>query len=943
MNRFSKVLVLCGALLIWYALLGFLIAPALIRHFGESELRAQFSSESKIDAVRINPFSGSLRVEGLSLMDREGAWSLAWQQAEVNVSMSTLIRFYPVFDLVRLVGADIRYEKRPVMSTTAATTDNTATAGDWRALVETLNLTEIPELRVDLLEVAEGRAEFVDQTAQSLYRKVADPINFTLRDLTTVVEGETAMRFVAQTDDGALLSWEGDFHSQPIRSAGTFSLSGLAVHDLSPYYAQFIRFRLQRALLGLSFDYRLDLSNLEDLLRIQNGQVSLTELLCQPLGQEDSFLSLDAVTLEGLEFHFPSMALDVAHIQFEAGELHVSRDSDGLINLTQLLARPDSAEESGPTASAPAVNEATLPSLSYRIEQLELSNYRIVWEDLLPEERASLVVEIPHLQLTGLTSDLEAPFQLSSDYLIEESGAAHIAGTVAAAGPELDLVLQVEQLPLTVLTPYAQHFGGTLIEGGTFNFDGHLKYAGSGEQFLLGEVIVNDAAFIYDENVVANWSKLGLDGLRMQLSPFALALESLVLEQPELLVTKKSSPEIGLAPESGAAPVEVGAQESQNVRQPVRIDAIEVRQGHLSLIDESVQPVSHMVMNAMELELLGLDLSDAEPAQLIFSGEINDSSFQLEGGLNASHLKESTHFKASLNGLSLPAFSSYSGQAVGRRIVSGQFNLESDWQIQANQLQASNRIRIEQLEFGDKVESEGALKLPLDLAVTLLKGPNGVMDLSLPLSGDLSDPKVGIGQIVRTAIVGLITNVATAPFKLLSGLVASGDEDLSLVQFDVGSAKLAPAMITRLNTLAAALKERPGLRLVITAQISSEDEQTLAEAQLRRELLGESDFNDEKLYETRLFKRYREWANSAKDADVAAVADVEVDREQILQVLLPAIQLSNATRMHLAANRAEAVREHLMTAQGIAAERLSIAEPQLDTSDSVAQFDLKHY
>lgn len=345
-------------------------------------------------------------------------------------------------------------------------------------------------------------------------------------------------------------------------------------------------------------------------------------------------------------------------------------------------------------------------------------------------------------------------------------------------------------------------------------------------------------------------------------------------------------------------------------------------------------------MDAFNLDFSGLDLAGGKPAEISLGTQINGSAFQLEGTIDVGQFKEATRLKASLSGLSLPAFSAYSGQAVGRRISDGSFTLDSDWEIVASQLKASNKIRIEKLKFGETVESEGATSLPLDLAVTLLQGPNGVMDLSLPLSGDLSDPKVGIGQIVRTAVFGLITNVAAAPFKLLSGLV-DGEEDLSVVGFNPGSAQLEPTMISRLNSLASALKERPGLKLEITPQISRADEDWIAEEKLKVDLLGDDNLSDEVLYQRRLTRRYREAMEAADTPDRQTTAEDEVGLEKMLATILPEIELTDADRAALASERASAIREHLMTAQGIDGGRLSVSEPEIGVNEASARFDLE--
>ena len=52
---------------------------------------------------------------------------------------------------------------------------------------------------------------------------------------------------------------------------------------------------------------------------------------------------------------------------------------------------------------------------------------------------------------------------------------------------------------------------------------------------------------------------------------------------------------------------------------------------------------------------------------------------------------------------------------------------------------------LDQFTFGDKVDSPDAMKLPVRLAVALLKDRHGVIDIELPIAGSLDDPEFKSG------------------------------------------------------------------------------------------------------------------------------------------------------------------------------------------------------
>jgi hypothetical protein len=123
-------------------------------------------------------------------------------------------------------------------------------------------------------------------------------------------------------------------------------------------------------------------------------------------------------------------------------------------------------------------------------------------------------------------------------------------------------------------------------------------------------------------------------------------------------------------------------------------------------------------------------------------------------------------------------------------------------------------VVLNQLTFGDKIESKDATKLPVLLAVALLKDRNGVIDINLPISGSVNDPKFSVGGIIVKVIINLLVKAVTAPFSLLAG--GGGSDDLSVVEFRPGTAIVTSAGAAAIDKVAKALTERPALKMTVT-------------------------------------------------------------------------------------------------------------------------------
>ena len=98
--------------------------------------------------------------------------------------------------------------------------------------------------------------------------------------------------------------------------------------------------------------------------------------------------------------------------------------------------------------------------------------------------------------------------------------------------------------------------------------------------------------------------------------------------------------------------------------------------------------------------------------------------------------------------IELSPMSPYSGKYVGYGIEKGKLSFNVKYKLENRKLSAENKIILNQLTFGDKIESPDATKLPVLLAVALMKDRNGVIDIDLPISGSLDDPQFSVGGII---------------------------------------------------------------------------------------------------------------------------------------------------------------------------------------------------
>ncbi|MDP5007512.1 MAG: DUF748 domain-containing protein, partial [Glaciimonas sp.] len=251
----------------------------------------------------------------------------------------------------------------------------------------------------------------------------------------------------------------------------------------------------------------------------------------------------------------------------------------------------------------------------------------------------------------------------------------------------------------------------------------------------------------------------------------------------------------------------------------IRIGEIVLKSGNINFTDNFIKPNYTANMTDMNGTVGAVASDKPAPAPIDLKGKIdNDAPVAISGSLNPLFKPMFLDIKASANGVELPRLTPYAAKYAGYAIIKGKLSMDVNYKIEEQKLTAQNHLRIDQFTFGDKIDSPTATKLPVRLAVVLLKDRHGVIDINLPISGSLSDPKFSMGGIIIRVIVNLIVKAVTSPFALISNMFGGG-ADLSFVEFNPGLAILTPESKSKLDTLVKVLIDRPALKLDIMGRV----------------------------------------------------------------------------------------------------------------------------
>ncbi len=666
------------------------------------------------------------------------------------------------------------------------------------------------------------------------------------------------------------------------------------------------------------------------------------------------------------------------------------------------------APAAGASAEKPAA-VASAPSASpWKVGLGELliadGNFRL--DDRSLGRPARLEMSALQLQLKNAALDGTKPAPLTVSARVKsgrtEPGTLKYNGTLMWAPVAVQGSVDAVDIPLHAVAPYLADQLNIALLRADASYKGQVRFAATPagtELQLQGDASLEDfrantvlaavpagtaAADAPDLGVteeLLSWKSLNVPGIALSMAPASatrvqvreatlsdfyarvivnatgrLNLQELVKAKPGEVAPDTASVSTASAPAVGASAPVANAQPgtAPSALEPViSVGPIRLLNGKVLFSDRFIRPnysadlselngtLSQFASKAADgtVQLADLDLRGRAEgtATLDVTGKINPLAKPLALDITGR-----------VRDLDLPPLTAYSIKYAGYGIERGKLSMDVNYAIQPDgQLSATNKLVLNQLTFGDKVDG-APNSLPVKLAVALLADRNGVIDLDLPISGSINDPQFRIGAVVWKVITNLIGKALTAPFALLANAFGGGGggEDLSAVVFAPGSNVLSPEAAQGLDKIAKALLDRPSLHVTVVGTASLEAERDalkherlkglMLAAKRRRAVVTGQDtalangLSDAE-YPTLLKEVYRR-ADITKPRNIVGLAK-DIPQAEMEALLLTSITVNEDAVRALALQRGVAVKDYLASRK-LPAERLFLGAARTVAPDA---------
>jgi uncharacterized protein involved in outer membrane biogenesis len=968
-RRWSIVVLSLAAVVGLYAVIAGLVAPHYAKRAIADDLGERLGRQVALDELSFNPFTLAGTAKGFRILEADGKTTfVSLDTLDVDGSASSIWRLAPVADGVTLSGLKVnlvretetRYNLSDILERLAEigprpASGRRAEPGSDKQQFSVSNI-RVVNSSIAFDDRPKGKKHAVTEI------DIAVPF---VSNLPMHVKEFVQPRFSAKVD-GTPLEVQGESlpFQESLQTQVVLDLQGLEVPPYAAYSPTALPVKVEAAKLDAKLsvrflqgakdpsidvsgtvglrDLKLSSPQLEDAARVERVEVDLTSL--DPLAglARISSVRVTDVNANGgawtvasaevrdINADLRKKEVRVASLTTSNGNLAIRRGADGAIELPIRVA----------DTAVPSTGEVAPSPWTITLDKLALDGYQLALSDAGVKPAVTHRMTVASLQAQDLSTQKGSTSKVAAKVNTEKGGGFDIDATVALDPFAVEAQVDVRRIDLVAFRPYVTYFRTIALKSGNASAKGKLAVKGTGDAMRVtyagGAEVTRFATYdTGNKEELLDWDAVRLTGMGFDWSaktPLNLKIADIAVNKAYARVVVSPEGKINLTQLKFATADEPKVSTPSDAPPParnVRIDRVTFTDSRLDFTDHYIKPHYSADVGGLGGTVTNLSSDPESRAVVDLKGSYDKTSpVVIAGTVNPLSGDLFLDIVAKGKDIELPKLSAYSTRYAGYGIKAGKLNLDVKYHVEDGKLQGRNRIHLDQLTFGDKVEGPDATTLPVIFAVNLLKDSKGQIDLELPINGSLEDPQFDIGGLIMQVVGNLLKKAITSPFSLLAAAFGGGGDgngsdatasvsgdDLAFVDFAPGAAEIDADDQKKLDAVARALLDRPAIKIEMAPRVDlAKDLDALKRAGLAKKV--ESAGSLKTLYE-------RE--GLAKPAEKGAPPPKELSPAEMEALLLAKILVSEEEMNGLARQRAERVRGYLVEKGNLPAERILMA------------------
>jgi uncharacterized protein involved in outer membrane biogenesis len=567
--------------------------------------------------------------------------------------------------------------------------------------------------------------------------------------------------------------------------------------------------------------------------KILNAQLKTGKMEMRRTADGSVVTGFETLTMGEISLDREAQNALIDKVQMEGMNVSLKRLRDGSIDLQQLLYTSNKKEVTTKGASKP---------WSYRVNEVALNNAHVGFVDEVPSPCVAVDLDELHIGVKKFTSNPRESMSIESSSKINQKTTLKTSSELRLETLQSKGSFELNHFSLPLIDPYIEPSTYAQLRRGDLGLSG--TYAYTPEKMLvtgklaLEDWVVNDRR---DASVLLGWNRIGVTPFVYAYPDNRLKVNQVSVDGLYTNVVIDQNKTLNFSTLSKA--VKSDANVSAKAGNPFGIDVLKLmlQNSSATFSDLSLPLPFKTYTHDLGGEVLGISTTKDVTTFVKLRGGVDEyGSTKINGQLNTKAPKSFTDMHVAFENLELKQYTPYSLQFLGYKIADGKLFLNLGYKITDGKLNAQNQIIIKKIQLGE--EKAGGSPWPMGLVVALLEDSDGIIDIDLPIEGDVNSPDFKYGKVVWQVIGNILTKAITSPFRLLGAMMGleANDDSLSKISFEAGEAIISPPQREKLDKLTALLGKRPKLTLNVHGGWATEaDERALRIQKLIRTVMGQ--------------------------------------------------------------------------------------------------------
>lgn len=684
-------------------------------------------------------------------------------------------------------------------------------------------------LLIDAIALEKVKADFYDKGINPQVDTKLGELNLYAQNVTLLGEQPFTYDMNMKLNDAFSCVSKGGIKHQSLEINSSVKCSGLDIVHYRPYIDEVAKnalkvynVKLMQAKLG--FDANIEIKEKKEQLfiNVNKANIKLSNFALNKRNTNERVVDFESFDVSNVSLDVRNKNVAIEKVMLNNLKLQTKRVANGSLNLEGLIE---------PKKSSSSTKKESKKEDGFRIKlkHFGVDTAEVNFEDGMVSPRVKTKIDRIFVNLYNIDSQEQSWLNYKLSLRINSKGIARAEGKLRHTPLKENGTFDVSNFSLKEFTPYVAQSAYLEIEDGALDVHAKTRYEHSSKKadFELEGVIKLKEFFLADSRDKASLLSLGaleLKGFELDLLPNRLYISEANIDSfyVDALIDEKKVMNFASLAKKAAHDDKTEIKKKATTKSSdeekevfaYRIEKINLNSGSAKFADFSLPIKFQTNIHDVSGSILAISSAPGDVSYVDVAGEVDAyGAAKLKGSLDSANPKKFMDLALSFKNLELNAMSGYSASFAGYAIDSGKLYLDLGYKIKESELLGSNSIIIKKIKLGEEIKDENRSSLPLGFVIALLEDSEGVIDIDMPVAGNVDAPDFKYGALVAKTLGNLILKAVASPFKFLGSVMGIDTQKLEYISFEPGKAEILPPQREKLDQIVTILNKRPKMLL----------------------------------------------------------------------------------------------------------------------------------